>query len=332
MSDIELRWSQLPVPTTALQGFELRTGCGVWLSIDSDGRRCVLLHNDTIKPSGTPLFETKGVSASVEDLQLTGSPASSWIVVVCRDSSYWEPFQAFAESLNEELTKKHEDNVSLTLRVLRTWRWLWTVDPSALTRDSALGLIGELWFLIRWAGMSAALTTWVGPERNLHDFAGEIVSVEVKTSQSTSRNGPVHRINSLQQLTPLQEGTLYLFSIVIVPDPGAGNTLSRLIQIGLEALANDPSHQELFRQKLARVGCAGPVAKEFDYPFRVVTEQLYKVDSSFPSLREGSFPNGVPSAVGSITYDLDISACSEWRVATSADMSQQFLGGLINGN
>lgn len=332
MNDLESRWRQIPVPTAALQGFELHTGGGVWLSVDSDGRRCVLLHNDTSKPSGTTLFETKGVSASVEALQLTGSPVSAWIVVVCRDSRYWEPFQAFAESLHEELGKNNEDNVALTLRVLRTWRWLWTVDPSALTRDTALGLIGELWFLIRWAGMSSALTTWVGPEGNLHDFVGKSVSVEVKASQSTNRNGPIHRINGLQQLTPLQDSTLYLFSIVIVPDQAAGNTLSKLIQIGLESLANDPSHQDLFQQKLSRVGWAGPASKEFDFPFRVVAEQLHKVDASFPSLREESFVDGLPSAVGALTYALDISACSEWCVATSADDGPRFLGGLIDGN
>jgi hypothetical protein len=328
MNDLDERWSRLQVPSAALHGFELKPGSGVWLSLDKEGRRCVLLRNDSDKPSGTLLFETKGVAASIEVLELADHLTSPWIVVVCRDYRYWEPFLAFADSLHEEMKGKQEDNVSLTLRVLRTWRWLWATDPDGLTRESAVGLVGELWFLIRWAGIGGALDAWCGPEGSLHDFVGHEVSVEVKASQSAAVNGPTHRITGLQQLTPLRTGKLYLFSVVIAPDNTAGNTLSKLVDIGLAALQNDPARREQFLQKLSSVGWAAPLSKQFDLPFRVVSEQLYEVGDTFPALTLGSFPNGMPAAVTAVSYALDMSHCQDWRVAQSAEEGRMYLEGL----
>jgi hypothetical protein len=328
MTDLEERWSQLLIPADAHQGFEVDPGAGVWLSLDGEGRRCVLLRNDTTRPTGEVFFETKGVSASIEDLQLTGHPVSSFVVVACRDHRYWEPFLAFAESIREERQETSEDNVALTLRVLRTWQWLWKVDPSDLTRDTALGLIGELWFLIRWADISRSLEAWCGPLKKVHDFAGHGVSVEVKTSQSTAMKGPVHRISSLQQLAPLEYGNLYLFSLVVAPDNAAGNTLSNLVTIGLDKLNRDPYRREEFLRKLSLVGWGASLNKEFDFPFRIVSEQLYLVNESFPALNPASFPNGIPPAVTGIGYSLDLSSCAEWVVSKTAEDGRSLLEGL----
>ena len=328
MNDAEEQWGSLQVPTAALHGFQADSESGIWLSLNNEGHRCVLLRNDTSKPSGTLLFETKGVVASIEDLEVADQPVNPWIVIVCRDQRYWEPFSAFADSLHEEMTGKGEDNVSLTLRVLRTWRWLWATDPEVLTRESALGLIGELWFLIRWAGITGTLDTWSGPEGSLHDFVGHEVSVEVKASQSTTLNGPTHRIGGIQQLTPLETGSLYLFSIVIAPDNSAGNTLSKLVNIGLAALHNDPARREQFLQKLSKVGWATSLSKQFDLPFRVVSEELYKVTATFPALTRASFPDRIPGAVTAVSYALDMSFCQDWRVAGSAEEGRKYLKGL----
>lgn len=330
MSDVDARWTQLAVPTAALHGFEMQPGCGVWLSVDSEGQRCVLLRNDTNTPNGTRLFESKGVSASIEDLEVTGNPPCPWVVVVCRDERYWEPFLAFAESIRRETLNMNESNVELTLRILRTWRWLWGTDPERLTRESALGLIGELWFLVRWAGVVAGLNAWKGPEGALHDFTGSDLAVEIKTAQSTTLKDPIHRITSIQQLTPLTTGKLYLFSLVISPDDTAGNTLSRLVSLGMNALKNDPARQDLFLQRLSQVGWAGSLSKQFDFPFRVVSEQLYGVDSTFPALSSKSFSEQLPSAVKSISYNLDLSLCTQWRVAISAEEGRRFVEGLSN--
>lgn len=330
--DLQARWSSIKTPAAALQGTEIQPNCGVWLSIDSDGHRCVLLENDTTKAAKTILFETKGVSASVEDLAVAEKPVSSWIVVVCRDSRYWEPFLAFAESLNQELAGKKEDNVSIVLRVLRRWRWLWTVDPSGLTHEAAIGLIGELWFLLRWAGISKALSSWIGPEGHLHDFAGNGVAVEVKTSQSSGLQGPVHRISSLAQLAAPADGKLYLFSLIITPDRSAGNRLSKLVDIGLDALEHDPVQQDVFLEKLAKVGWARPVTKEHDFAFRIISERLFDVNVTFPALSQASFPNGIPPAVTAVGYDLDLSACLDWQLSVNPLESRTLLTGLTNAN
>ncbi|NVM98428.1 PD-(D/E)XK motif protein [Arthrobacter sp. SDTb3-6] len=329
MTSILDRWNNLHIPPENIQGFELETGSGLWLAVDSTGRRCVVLCDNTTTTIGTVLFETKGVSASIEELQMSHGPAAKWIVVVCRDSRYWEPFLAFAESLQEELDTRSQDHVALTLRVLRTWRWLWTSDTAELTEDRALGLIGELWFLLRWAGISESLDTWLGPEGNLHDFAGKGVSVEVKTSRSTALKGPVHQIASLQQLTPLENGSLYLFSLVISADEAAGNSLGKLVTTGLNILQDDPSRQDQFLQKLAQAGWVSYFNHQPGFSFRIVSEQLYKIDDTFPALTLKSFSNGIPDTVTSVNYALDMSGCTNNLVASSVESGKIYVKDLI---
>jgi hypothetical protein len=330
MNDVETQWSNLRVPTAALHGFQIRSDSGIWLSLNNEGHRCVLVRNDTSKPAGTVLFETKGVAASIEDLELADNPASPWILVVCRDQRYWEPFSAFADALHEEIRGNREDNVSLTLRVLRTWKWLWTTDPEMLTHESAVGLIGELWFLIRWAGITRALDAWSGPEGSIHDFAGHEVSVEVKATQSAALSGPTHHIGSIHQLMPPETGSLYLFSMVITPDNSAGNSLKRLVDIGLASLHDDPARREQFLRKLSKIGWASSLSKQFDFPFRVLREQLYEVNASFPALTQASFPNGLPSAVSAVTYSLDMTSCDAWSVAQTAEEGRRYVEGLAS--
>lgn len=332
MDDLQAVWSSIETPTAALQGTEVRPGCGVWLSVDSGGQRCVLLENDTTKAVKTSLFETKGVSASVEDLAIADKPVSSWIVVVCRDSRYWEPFLAFAKSLDQELAGKNEDNVTIVLRVLQRWRWLWSVDPTRLTHEMVIGLVGELWFLLRWAGISKALSSWTGPEGHLHDFAGGGLAVEVKTAQSSGLKGPVHKISNLQQLATPANGKLYLFSLTVAPDQSAGNSLSKLVDVGLKALENDPYQQDLFRKKLANAGLAGPVTKEHDFSFRVLSEQIFDIDATFPALTESSFKNGIPPAVTAVSYELDLSACSDWQLSVTSAERETLFAGLTNAD
>jgi hypothetical protein len=158
------------------------------------------------------------------------------------------------------------------------------------------------------------------------------VSVEVKASQSSALRGPIHRISNLKQLAVPAQAKLYLFSFVVTPDPSAGNTLSKLVEIGLQALDNDPYQRDVFLQKLSQVGWASPISKELDFPFRVVSEHLYEINDSFPALTEGSFLDGIPAAVSAISYDLDVSACQAWRVAVTPSEGKKLLVGLIDAH
>ena len=77
------------------------------------------------------------------------------------------------------------------------------------------GLIGELLVLghaIREIGDDEALSSWLGPQSEEHDFAFENYDAEVKTTVSEAR---VHLIGSDTQLLPSPDRPLYLISVQI---------------------------------------------------------------------------------------------------------------------
>jgi hypothetical protein len=55
----------------------------------------------------------------------------------------------------------------------------------------------------------------------------------------------------------------------------------------------------------------------YDAPFRVVAEELYRVNDGFPRLTASMLDGDVPAGVDSIAYTVDLAACMPWRVATA---------------
>ena len=92
-----------------------------------------------------------------------------------------------------------------------------------------VGLFGELWFLVQWAGPSAgSVQAWEASDGARHDFQWPQYSVEVK---ATSRSGPiVHSIQISNSWRTLRTGDLYLYSLRVARDALAANTVTSLVR------------------------------------------------------------------------------------------------------
>lgn len=101
-------------------------------------------------------------------------------------------------------------------------------QAAVLSEERQAGLFGELLFLERLiaGGVKDAVATWVGPDRQAHDFRWGKLEFEVKTTSGAAR---VHTINGLTQLMPSPNCRLFLISTQLTDAGTGGRALPELV-------------------------------------------------------------------------------------------------------
>jgi hypothetical protein len=151
--------------------------------------------------------------------------------------------------------------------------------------ERQLGLLGELIVLekvIRRVGPSA-LSAWIGPRGEPHDFRLHTRELEVKTTTGTRR---IHTINGTQQLIPTPGHKLFLVSVLLGP-PGsdAGFSLAAQIDAIRQLLSAVPPRNTEFETLLEACGYR-PADHELYSRCFIIRRPLAvaHIDDSFPSL------------------------------------------------
>ncbi|MFI9269882.1 PD-(D/E)XK motif protein [Kitasatospora sp. NPDC052896] len=318
--ELEVLWAQLPTgPVTGLLAAERLGAAEAWAALDADGH-CHLLVE---VPAGSeaPAMATKGLRAWVGEHQVADGEARHFLDLSCLDSSLVGTFATVAADILETAASLPPDKrlagVSATLE---RWQWFWAVDARRLSESDALGLFAELWFLIRWAGVTPEnIAAWTATDGSRHDFQWPALSVEVKATARTGDRSTIHTISSLDQLADPESGRLLLFSLRVARDQLAGNNLPKLVDQIRSRLTDHPQIRESFLQKIARRGYSPAHRKSWEVPYRIVNESLFSVDGEFPRITRASFPNGLPGGVVALSYSLDMEACAPWRIDASPD-------------
>lgn len=306
-------WEALRTPVTnhELEAHELVPGSGVWVARDNADHQHLLVLVDGKRE--LDLEETHGLSVAITRHRVAGRADAPYVDLACLDSGTVQTFATVAADIaNAVIGEPIEARTSAVTAAVREWRWFWGVDPSRLSMTDAIGLFGELWFLNRWAGVSAAsVQAWEGSNGSRHDFQWPASSVEVKT---TARAGAItHTIEHLDQLSDSETGQLYLYSLRITRDALAANTVNSLAAAARNALRSDPVSRSDLMAKLAQRGYTPAGRDEGDVGYRVVDEALYRVADGFPRLTLKEFPGGLAQGIAGVSYQLDMSACGEWR-------------------
>lgn len=310
--EFQRRWHDLPASSNSgqLEGVEVTGGSGIWIARDDAYRQHLLVR----VPAGVVLDieGTHGMSVAVIRHRVPAQPDASYIDLLCLDPAVSATFAAVAADIATETTDASPDSRrGLVISALNKWRWFWGVDPTKISANDAVGLFGELWFLLRWAGMSvASVQAWDGSNGARHDFQWPERSVEIK---ATSKSGPVtHTVQHLEQLEDAETGELYLFSIRVARDLLAANTLHSLVNVAVAGLGGHPDTRAELMTKLGRRGYTPAGHDQSAVPYRVVEESLYRVGGQFPRLTRGSFRDGPPAGINRISYELDMSVCQPW--------------------
>jgi len=300
----------------------------VWISKDDAGEWHLLVE---VPAQTAPVtrFASKGLEIAIRELRVGGRAPRNYLDLCCHDPLYQKTFAAVACDIAGAIQTSPEDPRNAVVRSLERWRSFWAVDPAGLSQKEALGLFGELWFMLRWMRSvdRRSIDRWQGPLGARHDFQWQAASIEVKTATAGSR-GIIHEIASLDQLDDPETGSLYLFSLHVADDALGANTLPALVEIVFAGLAPDEDAKRLFAERLAKVGYSPGDAERYARRLRVIREELYKVDGSFPRLTRSTFLGGLPTGVEAVSYALDMAACAPWQIASGpSDPAASFLRG-----
>lgn len=330
-AELDHAWSGLPSAVLGqLSGIRapgLPPESPVYIATDGVRRRQLLV---AVPATSEPIraAATRGLEVLTDDLRIGDSPARTYIQLICLHSAHHSTFTALSANIIAAVKADPTNPKAAVLRCLEKWRSFWAIDRPELTREQALGLFGELWFLYRWMGKVSvtSLARWQGPQGSRHDFQWPTASVEAKTAASGAGAAPIHFIANLDQLADPEVGQLYLFSLHVSDDALAANSLPVLIERITTALSDDTDAIALFSERVAKAGYNPAQAARYARPLRVLSEDLYRVGDTFPRLTRASFRAGPPSGIGNICYTLSMNACVPWRIASSpSDPNAAFL-------
>lgn len=175
-----------------------------------------------------------------------------------------------------------------------------------LSEEQQRGLFGELLLLehlLQEHGVTA-LSWWLGPEAEQHDFALPSFDMEVKTTTAERRR---HAISGVDQLLPNPNRPLWLLSIQITRAGGAaGRSLAELVARVRELVPGD----ERLRRALQDTGWRDEDADLYTRRYILRSAPAaYEVDDDFPALTGERIRSVVPHAdlISDIVYRIDVS-------------------------
>ncbi len=324
LEEMEALWASLEAPPFS-EGINGKRATGmpseqpVYLAVDGRGRRHLLI---MVPDDTTPISqrETRGLEVSTARFQVGPNPEALFVDLVCIDNSQNPTFSAVAQDVLRTLARPHGLLRDAIVSALARWRSFWSTKADGMSREDALGLFGELWFMRRWLSPANAqiVERWQATENARHDFQWSEVSVEVKTTASRSQGGPTHSISSLDQLDNPEQGQLFLFSLQVSEDALAANSLHSLVEGLVGELRHDFQALASLNDKLASRGYSPADRTAPARKFRIHAERLYRVDEGFPRITRGTFqPTGLPQGVVDIGYTIDLAACQQWLVAAA---------------
>lgn len=323
LEELEDLWNALESPSNP-DGISGRRATGLppirslYLAKDGRGRRhlLILVPDDTAPINQR---ETRGLEVSTARFQVGSNPEALYVDLGCIDSAQNSTFSAVVQDILRTVAISNDNLRDAIVNTLARWRAFWSTKVGGMSREDAIGLFGELWFMRRWLAPVNAkvIDQWQATQDARHDFQTPTVSIEVKTAVSRSRGEPSHFISSLDQMDSPENGQLFLFSLQVTEDALAANTVHSLVEGLTVELDNDFQALTRLNDKLAIRGYSPADRQAPSIRFRIVAERLYSVAEGFPRITRSTFqPMGLPSGISDVGYVLDLAACRPWLVAT----------------
>ena len=147
----------------------------------------------------------------------------------------------------------------------------------------------------------AAVDQWSGPESERHDFVGETLHIEVKT---TRKSRSEHQISRLDQLWIPAGCQLLFVSIQLEQTIGGDETLATQLDDIVDLLRGGAAALDEFMTKMVNMGWSEEMRNSGELlRFFVRSADVYGVDEGFPRLPDDFMP---PTGVVSVKYNVDL--------------------------
>lgn len=292
----------------------------LYIGLDSLKQRHLLIPLEKDEEEYEDL-QSKGLSITTRELIIKGVDQKRYIDILCQDTSGHIIFDAIASEIAERLNKGASKEIIIA--VINKWRNFWDRPvQKLLSHNELIGLLAELWFLYYWLLPNMdeliAISRWRGPFASRHDFEWPGKSIEVKAT--TNVQSRTHKIHGVEQLSPPQNGKLFLFSLRLREEQGADQTLPGIITLCKEKLKNNLEALSRFENILDLAGYSSIHENEYSkFKFRIVDEKLYEVTDDFPKIIISSFLDGIPSGIGIIEYTINLDGYDNLCIAKSPE-------------
>lgn len=322
-----MHWAQLrtmrPQSEDALASMPVTvdgSGTPLFMAMDQAGHLHLLIPVDH-GPSGAPPSDLNGLRVRHRRLD-TGEVAD-----LSAPPSHEQVFTPFCRDIVDAVVRQAREPWKAVAATIRAWQSAWKPVRPAMDKIVQVGLFGELLVLrslmIPALG-PAAVDQWSGPESERHDFVGERLHIEVKT---TRKSRPEHEISRLDQLRTPAGCQLLFVSVKLEESIGGDQSLATQMDAIVDLLRGDAAALDWFMTKMANMGWT----EEMRYSgellrFFVCEAEVYAVDEDFPRLPDDFLP---PSGVVSVKYTVDLANLPSLGVEEATDEIKRANPGLV---
>lgn len=265
------------------------------IGVSDDGRLHLLLAIDIPPPNLPPDLQSLQVRI-LEGGQI-------WIDVTAR-SHHEELLTLVANKVLYAIRTEGRDPAVSVERIIDDMRAALRPLAPDLGVTEQIGLFGELWVLsnVLFPTIGTRIChLWSGPESERHDFVGEGVHVEVKT---TTKSEPKHEITRLDQLRAPNGKRLLFVSVLLERSLGGDETLADRVDEIREKLGSDGHALDVFDARLAQIGWHEGLRQTgalLRFTFRNV--HVFEVAGTFPRLPDDYVP---PPGVTGVKYSINV--------------------------
>ena len=302
------RWALLRVQRPSYEDiYEQATGDleAALIGVSGDGRLHLLLAIDVAPQNLPPDLQSLQVRI-LEGGQI-------WLDVSAR-SHHEELLTFVANKVISAISIEGRNPAVAVERIIDDMRAALRPLAPDLGATEQIGLFGELWVLsnVMFPTLGPrACHLWSGPESERHDFVGQEVHVEVKT---TTRSEPKHEISRLDQLKPPINKRLLFVSVMLEKSLGGDETLADRVDEIREKLGSDGHALDVFDSRLAQLGWHEGLRQTgalLRFTFRDV--HVFEVTGTFPRLPDDYVP---PLGVTGIKYHINVGSLPSLDVTT----------------
>jgi hypothetical protein len=218
--------------------------------------------------------------------------------------SHEKVFTAVCKDVVDAVLDEQREPWSAVAAIIRIWQSAWRLARQEMDKSMQVGLFGELFVLqtvmIPCLG-PGAVNQWSGPESERHDFVGDRLHIEVKTTRKSRHE---HEISRLDQLRVPDGRELLVVSILLEQSIGGTETIATRMDAIVDLLRNDAPAMDTFMTKMVNMGWAEEMRRSGELVrFFLRDASVFVVDEDFPRLPDDFTP---PSGVVSVKYTVDL--------------------------
>lgn len=247
-------------------------------------------------PTQTPPPDLNGLKVRHRRLE------SGDVLDLSAPPSHEQVFSPFCRDIVSAVVIQRREPWAAVAATVRAWQSAWKPVSQTMEKSVQVGLFGELFVLnalmLRCLG-PAAVDQWSGPDFERHDFVGDHLNIEVKT---TRKSRAEHEISRIDQLWVPHGRRLLFVSVQVEASAGGQETLATQIDAAVEALRADAAALDVFLTKMVNVGWSDEMRESGELlRFNLRDASIYEVDADFPRLSEDFAP---PSGIVAVKYTI----------------------------